>query len=208
MREPQLVNVFRIARLPAAAMHVGVNEPRHQVEAGAVDFLGALGGPAALVDRHARKTDARHVGDAVVLHHDIDRTARLGAGAVDDSYVANHQTIERALAFAGLASGRLRHLLCRQGDEGAQDDRGAQKHRLGDTHFLLQNFTSIADGKKTRREMTLPAGLYSGLYSIRNAVMGSIRIARRAGTKFARAEAAIMAPMASAHATGSNGEMP
>ncbi len=45
-------------------------------------------------------------------------------------------------------------------------------------------------------------------YSFRSAVIGSTRIARRAGTKFANAAATIMAAIASPHAIGSNGVMP
>ena len=127
VHHPQLVDVFGIARLAAAAVHVRVDEARHQVHAGAVDLLGALRRPAAFVDRHAGEADADDVGDAVVLDHDVHRPARRRAGAVDDGDAANHQAIERAFAVAGLAVRRRIHLLCGKRNHGRQ--RTTAEHR-------------------------------------------------------------------------------
>ena len=149
VRHPQLVDVFGIARLAAAAVHVRVDEARHQVHAGAVDLPGALRRAAAFVDRHAREADADDVGDAVVLHDDVHRPARRRAGAVDHGDAADDQAIERPLAVAGLAGRRRIHLLCGKGDGGRHaNDRAQDQQAQVTRHARLQGrkYTNVTDG--------------------------------------------------------------
>ena len=127
VRQPQLVDVFGIVGLPAAAVHVQIDEAGHDVHAGRVDLLGALRRTPAIADGHLREADARDLGDAILRDDEIHRPARRRAGAVDDRGAADDQPVVRTIAFAGAAIGRRLHLLRSQRNcEGAGEQRERQ----------------------------------------------------------------------------------
>jgi hypothetical protein len=83
---------------------VCVDEARHDVIAGQVHFVIALGGARCLVDC-VRRADRADLGDAIAREDDVDRTLRRCAGAVDHGDVAQHGALERARAFGARRDG-------------------------------------------------------------------------------------------------------
>ena len=164
-----------------------------------ISLVPFAGRPRSLIGTPGKPT-LDDVGDAVVLHHDVHRAARRRAGAVDHGDAANHQAIERAFAFAGLPVRRRLHLLGGQGERGHQAD-GQSTSRIA-ARRVATCFASERSEVYQRPEVA------SASYSVRSAVIGSTRMARRAGTKLASAAAAIIAVSASPQAIGSNGVMP
>ena len=87
----------------------------------------------------------------------------------------------------------------------AESDITAVRHTA--EHITNQrNLRDIIASK--RRSISTPREANLDPYSVRSAVIGSTRMARRAGTKFAKPAAATIAAIARPQAIGSNGVMP
>ena len=113
---PQLVAVLGVRGLArAAGVGVQVDEPGHQVHAGAVDLVVGVARAAVLVDRQAGEADGTNLRDAVPFDHDVDGSRRRSAGAVDQRDPTNDQAVERAYALVGAsirARGSCRRSCC------------------------------------------------------------------------------------------------
>ena len=107
-------------------VQVGIDKPGQQVHAGDIQLAPAVQGRAVLgIDRQLRETDDLHLGDAIVLHHDIDRSLGRRARAVDHVGAAQHQALERPFALVPLRNGDLRRLrLGTHGGKHREDDHG------------------------------------------------------------------------------------
>ena len=87
-------------------VQVGIDKPGQQVHAGDIQLAPAVQGRAVLgIDRQLRETDDLHLGDAIVLHDDIDRPLGRRARAVDHVGAAQHQALERSFALVPLWNG-------------------------------------------------------------------------------------------------------
>ena len=103
MREPQLVGVLGILILGrAAGMNVRIDEARHQVHPGAVDFMVCLR-TAILAERNARRAGAADSSDAIARDDDVHWAGWWCAAAIDDHDAADDERLERSLAFVGAA---------------------------------------------------------------------------------------------------------
>ena len=84
-------------------MDMHIDEPGQQIHSGAVNFSHAFGRSALLTNGRPGRTHAAHVGDAIVLHHHIDRPTRRCTRAIDDSDAANHQPVKGPVALVRAA---------------------------------------------------------------------------------------------------------
>ena len=96
MGQPELVDVFGVGRLAApTGVDVAVDEARHHVEAGAVDFPRRPARPRVGPDRDSGIADRPDLDDAVAGDHDVHGPLRRGAGAVDDGDAAQDEPLVR-----------------------------------------------------------------------------------------------------------------
>src|SRR5690606_9809811 len=100
MAEPEFVDVLgRRALLRAARMPVQIHETGQRVHAVRIDLTGRFLRTTPVLDRQPRCADAADLGDPVVLDHDVGRTPRRRARAIDDGDATYDEPLVRSVAL-------------------------------------------------------------------------------------------------------------
>ncbi len=104
VRQPQLVGVLRLRILRGAAgVHVHVDEARHEVHAGGIDFEVGILRRAIGSHRQAGCPSAPHRRNAIAGDDDVDRTLWRCTRAVDERDPADDERLVRSASLVGAA---------------------------------------------------------------------------------------------------------